>query len=169
MGSGKFIERVFMFVEVYQWVGKNMVFFWLLVAMLFLFLEMGSPGLFFFVSFFFGALICAGSTFITSSLIAQSIIFLLGSIVSFLILHFWVRRKLKSKESERTNIYALTGKQAKVLKKISPPDSGKVKVYGEIWSARSLSDEVIEQDEYVEIVDVRGSHLYVKKVVKIEK
>lgn len=84
-------------------------------------------------------------------------------------MHFWVRRKLKSKESERTNIYALTGKQAKVLKKISPPDSGKVKVYGEIWSARSLSDEVIEQDEYVEIVDVRGSHLYVKKVVKIEK
>ena len=153
-----------MFVEVYEWLGKNMLFFWLLVAMLFLFLEMGSPGLFFFLSFFFGALICAGSTFITVSFVAQSVIFLLGSIVSFVILHFWVKRKLKTKESEQTNIYALKGKRAKVLKKISPPDSGKVKVYGEVWSARSLSEEVIDQGEYVEIVDVRGSHLYVKRL-----
>jgi len=159
-----------MFEEMYEWLVKNLLFFWLVVALFFLILEMGSPGLFFFLSFFFGALICAASTFVTESLVTQSVIFLLGSMVSFLTLHFWVRKRvLKDKEGELTNIYALRNKRAKVLKKITPPDAGKVKVYGEIWSARSVSDHEIEQDEYVEIVDVKGSHLIVKKIIKTGK
>jgi len=159
-----------MFLEVYEWLGNNLLFFWLIVAIFFLVLEMGSPGLFFFLAFFFGALITAASTFITSSVVAQSIIFLLGSIGAFLILHFWVRKSvLKPQEYELTNIYALKGKRAKVLKKITPPDAGKVKVYGEVWSARSVSDQEIDKDEYVHIVAVKGSHLIVKKIVKTKK
>ncbi|MFC1842606.1 NfeD family protein [Candidatus Dependentiae bacterium] len=154
-----------MFVEVFDWMISNLVFFWLVIAILFLVLEMGSPGLFFFLSFFFGALIAAGSTFFTDSIIAQSFIFLAASFVSFLIMHFWVKKKvLKAKEHELTNIYALKGKRAKVLKDIMPPEAGKVKVYGEIWSARTFGKEVLKQGEYVDIAAIKGSHLIVKKI-----
>jgi len=156
-----------MFVEVYDWLTANLLFFWLVVAVFFLLMEMGSPGLFFFLSFFFGALMCAFSALFTNSIVTQSIIFLVGSFVSFVVLHFWVKKKAhKSKEHELTNIYALKGKRAKVLKSIVPPESGKVKVYAEVWSARSIGHEPIEEGQYVEIIDVKGSHLIVKIIVK---
>lgn len=70
---------------------------------------------------------------------------------------------MKYKEHELTNIYALKSKRAKVMKRIVPPESGRVKVKGEIWSARSFEHEIIEEGLYVEVVDVKGSHLIVKK------
>lgn len=156
-----------MLAEFFDWMISNLVFFWLVIAVLFLFMEMGSPGLFFFLSFFFGALVAAFSTFFTSSIIVQGFIFLGSSVIAFAVLRLWVKKKvLKAKEHELTNIYALKGKRAKVIKSIVSPESGKVKVYGEIWSARTLENGAIEQGVYVEIVDIRGSHLIVKKINK---
>lgn len=154
-----------MFMQVYDWLSSNLLFLWLVVAMFFLILEMGSPGLFFFLAFFFGAIISASSAFVTSSMLVQSVIFLIGSIASFMVLHFWVKRKiLKPEEHELSNIYALKTKRAKVLKRITPDQSGTVKVGGEIWSARSQHQEVIEEGEHVSIVSVKGAHLIVKKI-----
>jgi len=148
-----------MFID---WLMENLLFIWLIIAMFFLLLEMGAPGLFFFLAFFFGALITAVSTFFIGSLAAQAVIFLVGSGVSFLILHFWVRRKIKATRKESaTNIYALEGKRAKVIKPILPVGVGQVKVFGEIWSARSHTGEAIAEGEVVEIVNVKGSHLVV--------
>ena len=153
-----------MFIDLYEWLGRNLFFFWLVLAIFFLVLEMGTPGFFFFLSFFFGSLICAFSTFFTYSLFVQSLVFLIGSGVSFLVLHFWIKRKmLKPKAHELTNVYALKGKRAKVLKRITDYEPGKVNVAGEVWSARPDTGQTIEAGEYVVIVHVKGAHLIVKK------
>jgi len=152
-----------------DWLMENLLFVWLIIALFFLLLEMGAPGLFFFLSFFFGALVCAAATFITDSLVVQTIIFLISSTISFLTLHFWVKNKVMSAHKESaTNVYALQGAQAAVIKSISLESVGQVKVLGEIWSARSHTGEFIGKGEYVEIVRVKGSHLIVKKVSKRE-
>jgi len=158
-----------MFDIVFRWLMANLVFFWLVIAILFLMMEMGSPGLFFFLSFSLGALICAISAFFTNSLVVQSVVFLIATGISFLFLHFWVKRKiLKPGKHDATNVYALKGKRAKVLKRIEPGEVGKVKVYGEVWSARTLNKEVIEEGEKVEIVGVKGAHLIVEKIKKVK-
>jgi len=153
-----------MFFDLYGWVVKNLFFFWLIVAIMFLILEMGSPGFFFFLAFSLGALICAVSTFLTISLFWQSIIFLGGSLVSFLVLHFWIKKRMqKPRAYELSNIYALKGKRAKVLKRITHFQPGTVNVAGEVWTARPESDEIIQEGQYVIIVNVKGAHLIVKK------
>lgn len=154
-----------MLMEFYSLLMSNFLFFWLVIAIFFLLLEMGSPGLFFFLSFFFGAIFAAGSTMLTDSQVLQSLVFLLGSIFSFLVLHFWVKRRfLKSKNIENTNFYALIGKQAKVIKTILPLEVGAVKVSGEIWSAKSLDGSVVLQGSNVEIIEIKGVTLIVKQV-----
>ena len=70
---------------------------------------------------------------------------------------------LRPKEHELTNIYALKGKRAKVLKKITYFQPGKVNVAGEVWSAKPEFDQAIEEGQHVIIVNVKGAHLIVKK------
>jgi len=153
-----------MIFDLYEWLAENLFFFWLIMAIVFLVFEMGTPGFFFFLSFSFGSLMCAVATFFTHSIFLQSIIFLIGSVLSFLVLHFWIKRKmLKSKADQLTNVYALKGKRAKVLKKITYFKPGTVNVAGEVWAARPAVDEVIEEGQYVIIVQVKGAHLIVKK------
>ena len=156
-----------MFSGVYDLILSNFLYFWLIIAILFLLFEMGSPGLFFFLAFFFGAIIAAGSTIFTDSVILQGIIFLSGSVLSFLVLHFWVKKRFsREKHHEHTNVSALKGKRAIVIK-ISPADIsnfGSVKVGGEIWSARSIESKEILVGDTVEIIEIKGASLIVRKI-----
>jgi len=69
----------------------------------------------------------------------------------------------KPRAYELSNIYALKGKRAKVLKRITHFQPGTVNVAGEVWTARPESDEIIQEGQYVIIVNVKGAHLIVKK------
>jgi membrane protein implicated in regulation of membrane protease activity len=155
-----------MFLGVYDLIFSNFLYFWLIVAIFFLLLEMGSPGLFFFLSFFFGALMAAGCTMLTDSTVLQSIIFLSGSVLSFLILHFLVKKRFsREKHHEHTNVNALKGKHAKVLKTIPAHIGvGVVKIGGDTWSARSVDQKEILVGAIVEIVEVKGSCLIVRSL-----
>src|SRR3990170_205624 len=104
---------------------ENIVFFWLIASLLFLILEMGSPGLFYFLSFFFGSLIGASTTFYFDSFYLQSLLFLIGSVVSFIILRYAMRKRWLQPEKEHpTNVYALHGKVGIVLRKITAKEPG---------------------------------------------
>lgn len=153
-----------MFLEVYDFLFSNFIFFWLIVSIFFLLLEMGSPGLFFFLSFFFGAIASAACAGFTDSMVLQSVVFLIGSVLSFLVLHFWVKKCFsKSNHHEQTNASALRGKHAKVLKTIPANIGvGVVKVGGDTWSARSVDQQEILVGVIVEIVEVKGSCLVVR-------
>lgn len=145
--------------------GSYMVSFWLIVAFFFLIMEMGSPGLFFFLAFFFGGLAAAAAAFFSLSIIVQAAFFLCGTGLALSILHYWVVPRLgKDRPHERTNMYALKGKQGFVLKNMSVEHPGLVRVNGEIWAARVVRDEHLVKGDLVEVVDVRGAHVVVKKL-----
>ncbi len=59
----------------------------------------------------------------------------------------------------RTGAAALIGRRAMVLERIANDEGvGCVKIEGgEVWTARSLDDEVIDAGERVEVVDIKGA------------
>ena len=73
-------------------------------------------------------------------------------------------KALKSNEL-KTNVDSLIGKQAKVTENISNiDDTGAAVVNGQEWTARNIvPGEVIEAGEIVEIVEISGVKLIVKK------
>lgn len=143
----------------------NMAYFWVVIALFFLVLEMGSPGLFFFLSFFFGGLGATTATFFVESIVMQTIVFFVATIVSLVLLRYYVMPHVgKDRPQERTNVYALQGKRGFVLHAITAEKPGLVRVNGEKWAARSVQGSSIEQGAQVEVVDMRGAHVIVKQV-----
>jgi membrane protein implicated in regulation of membrane protease activity len=148
-----------------NFVVDNLLYCWLIVAFLFLIMEMGSPGLFFFIAFFFGGLLAAVSTFFNESIVIQMAVFFVGTAISLVVLRYCIMPLLgKNRPHERTNVYALSGKRGFVVHAISMEKPGFVKINGEVWVARSSSGERIEKGILVEVVDVRGAHVVVKEV-----
>jgi membrane protein implicated in regulation of membrane protease activity len=137
---------------------------WLSVALLFLFMELLSPGLFFFLAFFLGALGAAGTSLFICPTFMQLIVFFIFSVCSFAVLYFWVKQYAAVRYTHRTNVSALQGKKARVLKMIMPYQAGTVLVQGQIWSAYSYDEQVIDEKSIVEVIDIKGVHLIVKKV-----
>jgi membrane protein implicated in regulation of membrane protease activity len=140
-----------------------MIFFWFGVSLFFLLLEMGSPGLFFFLSFFLGALVsgCV-ALIVTPSLIIQGVVFLGSSLAAFFVLHYWVKKGVRETAVHKTNIFTLQGKHGLIIKEIRADEVGLVKVGGETWSARSVHNQPIKIGTKVTVVQVRGAHLIVR-------
>lgn len=144
---------------------NNMTYFWLVTALFFLILEMGSPGLFFFLSFFCGGLAAAGATLFIESVIMQTVVFFVITMFSLVLLRYYVMPQLgKDRPHERTNVYALQGKRGFVLHGMTSQTPGLVRVNGEKWAARSVHGESIEDGEHIEVVDIKGAHVIVKKI-----
>ena len=75
-------------------------------------------------------------------------------------------KNIMSKTPEETNIYALKGKIGKVVKEIPADGRGYVKVEEEEWSAKSSENNLITAGEKVEILNVVGNKLIVRKIIE---
>lgn len=137
-----------------------MIYIWFVIALIFLLMELGQPGLFLFLSFFFGALLAGAVAYTNPDLVLQSLAFLGGSVLAFLILSRWVKQE--NKQLHKTNVYALKGKRGLVIKAIHPQEPGEVKLGGEIWSAKA--HETLRVGTLIEVVHVQGVHVVVKSV-----
>ncbi|KKP36118.1 MAG: hypothetical protein UR26_C0001G0162 [candidate division TM6 bacterium GW2011_GWF2_32_72] len=138
---------------------------WLVIAFLFLLMEMQAPGLFYFLSFFIGGLAAASSSFWIESSVYQTIIFLIVSLISMFILKFFVSTWMHlTSPNIQTNVYGLIGKVGIVVKHIKPKVSGAVKVGGEIWMARDVKGGEILQGVSVRIIRIEGVCLIVSKI-----
>ena len=88
---------------------------------------------------------------------------LTSSILAFL--YIFLGRKIVKQHlnitTTKTNIDGLIGKNALVIKPITPSSCGQIKIFGEIW--RAEAEEKIKVGETVEIVGVEGVTL---KVIK---
>jgi membrane protein implicated in regulation of membrane protease activity len=93
----------------------------------------------------------------------QLVAFILGSIASLGILRPIARRHLKLPPHVRTGTAALVGSSATVLEQVDR-DGGRVKIGGEVWSARSYDeDQVIEPGDRVEVLKIDGATALVAK------
>jgi membrane protein implicated in regulation of membrane protease activity len=73
-------------------------------------------------------------------------------------------RKFKSQEPVVTGTAALIGKKARALDPITTR-AGRIKLNGEVWSARTRSGEVAE-DDYARVVEIEGATAIVEPDVE---
>lgn len=143
------------------------IFFWLVIALSFVLLEIAHPGLFLCLSFAVGACLASFASYLDYDLVVQSSVALVGTMIGFLVLYAWVQRTGYAgpgQGSHPSGVYALPGKRATVTKAIQPHQFGQVKINGEIWSARSEHNQHISQGTLVEVVYQRGAHVVVKEL-----
>lgn len=85
------------------------------------------------------------------------------SIIALLVTRPIVKKKINT-QMQPTNADRCIGKDATVLENIDNINAtGQVKVAGQIWSARSENDEIIEKDSIVTVQKIDGVKLIVSK------
>ena len=83
--------------------------------------------------------------------------FVAGAIASLAIVRPIAKRHMRTPPSIRTGTAALIGERAVVLERVDA-DGGRVKLGGEVWSARAFDeDEVIEAGTRVEVMRIEGA------------
>jgi membrane protein implicated in regulation of membrane protease activity len=145
---------------------QNAAFFWLVMAIFFLLMEIVNPGLFFFISFSFGGLAAAGASVMVCSPVMQTIIFFIVTLLALLCLRHILPLLEKNRPQERTNVYAMLGKRVFVTEPIKEKRSGMVKINGVTWAARCVRGTMILIGEEIEVVDIKGTHVIVKKITQ---
>ena len=151
-----------LFGQAGQIFGLNPVLFWFIVLAVMLIMEMFSMGL---TTIWFagGALIAALCAALGLPFIVQLVLFL---IVSLVLLFFTRPFALKyfNKSRERTNVEAMVGMQAIVIRDIDNiQETGRVTVDGKEWMARSVrSGDHIPVGSGVNIRSISG----VKRIVE---
>ena len=136
--------------------------FWLIAAGVFFIIEMATIG---FLVFWFGigALLAMATSFITDNILIQALVFI---ITSTLLLNFTkplVDKFIKIPKEVKNKKYSNKKKKGIVISKINNIEGvGQIKIDGEVWSAKSATDEDIPENTEVEIVEIDG----VKAVVK---
>lgn len=74
-----------------------------------------------------------------------------------------VALKWLNKSNEKTNLDLIIGKKVKLITKITQDEMGTVKINGITYSAKSLNNAEIDENEYVIIEKIEGNKLIVKK------
>ena len=148
-----------------MWLKSYMGYFWLFTAIFFLFIELNTPGVLFFVSFAIGSICASALAFVGYSLTLQCLLGLAVSLIAFLIMKRFIKSKKMSEikyGSAITNIDALVGKTGVVISTIGPMYVGQVKVGGEVWRAKPDGEIFLEKDAIVYILRVEGNTVVVR-------
>jgi membrane protein implicated in regulation of membrane protease activity len=133
---------------------------WLLWTVLALALAVGeifTPGL-----FFLGPVaLAAGAAAIVSAAgagwVVSLIVFGAGSVASLLVLRPIARSHIRQPPQMRTGTAALVGARAVVVERVDG-DGGRVKIGGEVWSARTFDEHaVIEPGAHVQVAEIQGA------------
>lgn len=141
---------------------------WLLLAAIFIVLEIISLGL---TTIWFagGAFIAAIAAACHANLVIQIVLFLVVSLVLLFVTRPIALKHLNA-NTEKTNSEALVGQRAIVLEEINNlKETGKAKINGMEWTARSATDtEIISAESIVTVVDIQGVKLIVETVKDTE-
>jgi membrane protein implicated in regulation of membrane protease activity len=141
--------------DAFDWIGDNEWTLWTGLALIlgiietttldlvFLMLAVGAAG---------GAVVAAvGAPFLVQALAAIAVsVGMLGVVRPI------AKRHLHQPITERTGVAALVGRRAIVLERVDGT-SGRVKLAGEVWSARSYDGSVIEAGASVDVVEIQGA------------
>ena len=139
---------------------------WLIIAGLFFIGEIATVG---FLIFWFGigALIAMIVSLFTTNIIIQTTVFLISSTILIFATKPFVKKFVDVKPT-KTNAFSIIGKKALVIKTIDPIHPvGQIKLNGEVWTAESENNEIIEEGLEVEVLEIKGVKAIVKPV-KIE-
>ena len=137
-------------------------YIWLFMFLIFLGVEMITPGVFYFLCLSTGALFAMLFSLLGASFNVELIVFCVVSVVSISLIRPLLKKYIDKKKIQ-TNVDALIGAQAEVIEQIERNKHGKVKIAGEIWLAACDENIAIGDKVFVESVD--GTKLIVKKTI----
>lgn len=143
---------------------KEPMWFWLITAIVFLVIELLTLGLttIWFTGGAVAALICAAVGF---GWVISIIVFFSVSVGLLLLVRPVVRKSFNNKRI-KTNAESLVGKTGVVFEEIDNINAGgRVKISGQEWAARSVSDScVIRSGAKVKVLSIKGVKLIVEEV-----
>jgi membrane protein implicated in regulation of membrane protease activity len=135
-------------------------YWWLLAALLLALVEMTSINLVF-IMLAAGSVAGGLTSLVTGSLLIQSLVAATVSILMLLVVRPIALRHLRQPGETRTGTAALVGAGGFVLDRVDGRD-GRVKIGGEVWSARTFDPSVVlEPGTPVEVVRIDGAHAVV--------
>ncbi|MEG0899007.1 MAG: NfeD family protein [Oscillospiraceae bacterium] len=147
-----------------------MPFMWLAVAASFFVLEAVTVQ---FVSIWLGlgAIVAIIPSVMKVPFHIQFLVFVVASVVFILLTRPFVKNIVNAKKVYRTNADSVIGMEAIVIEKINNLNgSGRVKVAGLDWAARSSNGQIIEEGQCVTIEAIEGVKVIVtcKSLITIE-
>ncbi|MFZ3556585.1 MULTISPECIES: NfeD family protein [unclassified Streptomyces] len=105
-----------------------------------------------------GAVAGAVTAGMGGGVVLQVIVFAVVSCALIAVVRPVANRHRSQKPQLATGIEALKGKQAVVVERVDGQAGGRIKLGGEIWSARSLdADAAFEPGRQVDVVDIEGA------------
>ena len=140
---------------------QNMPWFWLAMAIIFTLIEVFTAGLTT-IWFAIGSVPMIFLSFLPIPFLYQVLIMLVISIVLLIFTRPFFVKKLNANK-EKTNVDALIGKTALVTKKITKFEKGEVKIDGKIWTAKSVSEEDLEEGTECLLQRIEGVTAIVSK------
>jgi membrane protein implicated in regulation of membrane protease activity len=133
---------------------------WLIVGFVLIVAEVVS-GEFVLVMLGLAALLGAGSAALTGNPVIDVAVFALSSVGLLVLARPALRRRFLAGPGVQTNVDALLGARAVVLSTVDGSD-GRVKLAGDVWSARSVHEgEPIEPGTTVTVVEISGATVVV--------
>lgn len=136
---------------------------WLIIAGVCFVVEMATVG--FFVFWFgVGALISmVVSILFPENIVLQAIVFVISSVILLLLTKPLVNKFTKKDKKMETNAYSIIGKKGIVTQDINPTFGvGQIKISGEVWSAKTSNETIIEKGTEIKVIQIDG----VKAVVE---
>ena len=137
--------------------------YWIIASLIFAFIELLAPTMFF-LHLAAGALITAIVAYFGANLTIQIAVFIVISLISLLFVRpIFMKKKEQKTELEEQYI----GKTAEVIEEIGTEGTdkiGKIKVYDEIWNAKSINDCPISTGKFVKIAKIDSLTMYVEKI-----
>ncbi|GAA3270819.1 membrane protein [Streptomyces lavendulae subsp. lavendulae] len=104
-----------------------------------------------------GALAAAGAAALGGGAVAQVLVFVIVSVALIAVVRPIANRHRDQRPQHRSGIEALKGRSAVVLERVDG-SGGRIKLAGEVWSARTLDvDSSFEPGQSVDVVDIDGA------------
>lgn len=143
--------------------------FWLIAAGIFFIIEIATVG---FLVFWFGigAIIAMVVSLFIPNVYIQAIVFIVSSTLLIFFTKPFVNKFVNKGKTMTTNAYSIIGRTGIVTKEINDLKcTGQVKIGGETWSAKTLSEETIPENTEIEVVKIDGVKAIVQKVSKLDE
>ncbi|WP_435228528.1 NfeD family protein [Streptomyces sp. Tue6028] len=105
-----------------------------------------------------GAVAAAATSGLGGGVVLQVLVFSVVSVALIAVVRPIAARHRAQQPQLATGVEALKGRQAVVMERIDGSDGGRIKLAGEIWSARALdAGRSYEVGQEVDVVDIEGA------------
>ena len=105
-----------------------------------------------------GAGAAAATAGLGADVVVQVLVFVAVSVALIAVVRPIANRHRSTRPQLATGVDALRGKQAVVLERVDGSGGGRIKLAGEVWSARALdTDRAYEPGQEVDVVEIEGA------------